>query len=156
MTDQAQRARKLVEETIQKLGIDPASAAIPGDASTVAYALKRGSARVIVAVHGAGAEGTLRVVAPVVRVPDDATAASALFRRLLELNARELQGAAFGLFGDDAVVIVGSRVGRSTVRRHGVGRVLRVVTTGRREQRRHDDEPENFPCLPHVRPCRVI
>jgi hypothetical protein len=106
MTDQAQRARQLVEETIQKLGIEPASAAIPGDASTVAYALKRGSARVIVAVHGSGAEGTLRVVAPVVRVPDDAAKASALFRRLLELNARELQGAAFGLFGDDAVVIV--------------------------------------------------
>jgi hypothetical protein len=106
MTDQVQRARKLVEGTIQKLGIDPAGAAIPGDAQTVAYALKRGSARVIVAVHGTGAEGMLRVVAPVVRVPADDAKAAALFRRLLELNGREVQGAAFGLFGDDAVVIV--------------------------------------------------
>lgn len=101
-----QHAKKLVEETIEKLGIDPETAKIPGDATTAAYALKRGSARVIVAVHGTGSDGTLRVVAPVVRIPADASKQLAFFRRLLEMNGREVQGAAFGLFGDDAVVIV--------------------------------------------------
>lgn len=106
MTDSVGKARKLVEETIQKLGVDPATTKIPGDGETTAYALKRGSARVIVAVHGTGDDGTLRVVAPVVQVPTDAGRHAAFFRRLLELNGGEVRGAAFGLFGGDAVVIV--------------------------------------------------
>jgi hypothetical protein len=107
MTDSVGKARKLVEETIQKLGVDPATTRIPGDGETTAYALKRGSARVIVAVHGSTADdGTLRVVAPVVQVPADAGRHAAFFRRLLELNGSEVRGAAFGLFGGDAVVIV--------------------------------------------------
>ncbi len=109
MTDAISRARKLVEDTIQKLGIDPSTTRIPGDAETAAYALKRGSARVIVAVHGAPggqAEGTFRVIAPVVRVPSDPAKHAPFYKRLLELNGRELQGAAFGLFSEDAVVII--------------------------------------------------
>lgn len=106
MTDTTTRAKKLVEEAIVKLGIDPETTRIPGDAETAAYALKRGSARVIVAVHGAGEDGTLRVVAPVVRVPSDPEKHAPFYKRLLELNGRELQGAAFGLFAEDAVVIM--------------------------------------------------
>jgi hypothetical protein len=105
MSDSTARAKKLVEDTIQKLGIDPETTRIPGDGETSAYALKRGSARVIVAVHGVGDEGTLRVVAPVVKVPADASKHAAFYRRLLDLNGKEIQGAAFGMFGDDAVVI---------------------------------------------------
>lgn len=105
MTDSTARAVRLVEATIQKLGIDPASTKIPGDGQTVAFALKRGSARVIVAVHGAGEDGAVRVISPVVRIPADTAKHTAFYRRLLDLNGREIQGAAFGLFGDDAVVI---------------------------------------------------
>jgi hypothetical protein len=105
MTDSTARAVQLVETTIQKLGIDPATTKIPGDGETVAFALKRGSARVIVAVHGTGDDGTVRVVSPVVKIPADTGKHAAFFRRLLDLNGREIQGAAFGLFGDDAVVI---------------------------------------------------
>ena len=105
MTDQAAAALTLVEETIRKLGLDPATARLPGDAKTTAFALRRGSARVVVAVHDAAGGGALRVVAPVVRIPADAQSASALYRRVLELNGREIHGAAFGIFGDDVVAI---------------------------------------------------
>jgi hypothetical protein len=103
MSDHA-AAVALVEASIQKIGIDPATARIPGDAHTAAFALRRGSARVVVAVHG-GAHGVLRVVAPVVKVPADAASANGLFRRVLELNGREIHGSAFGIFGDDVVAI---------------------------------------------------
>jgi hypothetical protein len=92
-----------VETVIRSLGLDPAEAMIPGDATTRAFALKRGSARVVIAVHFAESGGTFRVLAPCVRVTSAAPAE--LFRHLLELNARELVGVAFGVFGDDVVVV---------------------------------------------------
>ena len=106
MSDDVARAVTLVETTIRALGVDPASAKIPGDDKTYAYALRRGSARVVVAIsHGHGGHGVLRVLAPVVRAPE-ASKEAAVFRRLLEINAREISGAAFGLFGDEVVVVV--------------------------------------------------
>ncbi len=103
MSDGVQHAIELVEKTIKALGVDPEKARIPGDAKTSAYALRRGSARVVIAItRGEGGEGVLRVLAPVVRMPPPDKEA-AVFRRLLELNARELAGASFGLFGDDVV-----------------------------------------------------
>ncbi|GAB4197792.1 MAG: hypothetical protein OHK0013_06250 [Sandaracinaceae bacterium] len=98
-----EQAIERVEAVIRGLGLDPAEATIPGDASTRAYALKRGSARVVIAVHRAPGGGTFRVLAPCVRVP--AAPPAELFRHLLELNARELVGVAFGVFGDDVVVV---------------------------------------------------
>ena len=105
MTDKAASALALVEESIRQLGLDPATARLPGDTKTTAFALRRGSARIVVAVQGTAAGGVLRVVAPVVRVPTDAGSASGLYRRVLELNGREVHGAAFGIFGDDVVAI---------------------------------------------------
>jgi hypothetical protein len=103
MSDDVQRAIELVEKTIKALGVDPQKARIPGDAKTSAYALRRGSARVVIAVaRGEGTDGVLRVLAPVVRLPPPEKE-SVVFRRLLELNARELAGASFGIFGDDIV-----------------------------------------------------
>lgn len=104
---EAQRATALVEDAIRKLGIDPAEARAPGASGS--YALRRGSARVAVAVHrateGASArEGTLRVAAPVVKLPGDAQL-GALFQHLLELNARELIGASFGVLDGEVVVV---------------------------------------------------
>jgi hypothetical protein len=105
MSDEVARAIAMVEATIKTLGVDPAAAKIPGDEKTTAYALRRGSARVVVAVSkGEGGSGTFRVLAPVVRAPE-AGKEAAVFRRLLELNAREVSGAAFGLFGDEVVAV---------------------------------------------------
>lgn len=106
MSDDVTRAVEMVEATIRSLGVDPASAKIPGDDKTNAYAMRRGSARVVVAVvRNEGGHGALRVLAPVVHAPTGEKEA-AVFRRLLELNAREISGAAFGLFGDEIVVVV--------------------------------------------------
>ena len=102
MSDDVAKAIQLVEATIKALGVDPEKARIPGDSATVAFALRRGSARVVIAVARAEGGGTLRVLAPVVRVPP-ADKEAAVYRRLLEMNARDVAGAAFGIFGDDIV-----------------------------------------------------
>src|SRR5688572_6025457 len=100
------RAVALVEKTIRGLGIDPAASRTKREGS-VSYALRRGSARILVGVHAPTAEiaeGRLRVIAPVVRVPA-APNDAALNRRLLEANATELVGAAFGINGNEVVVV---------------------------------------------------
>lgn len=96
------RAIALVEDAIRKLGIDPAQVRAPG----AHYALRRGSARITVAVHGTeGArEGSLRIAAKVIKLPAEGER-PALFQHLLELNARELAGAAFGVLEGDVVVV---------------------------------------------------
>jgi hypothetical protein len=104
MSDDVTRAVELVEATIRALGVDPTSAKIPGDDKTHAYALRRGSARVVIAVSRGEGAGVFRVLAPVVHAPD-ASKEAVVFRRLLELNAREVSGAAFGLFGDEIVAV---------------------------------------------------
>ena len=105
MTD-ATRAVELVERTITELGLDPTESKRERD-DRITYALRRGSARLLVAVHlptEKRAEGCLRVVAPVVRdvAEDDQRA---LYRWLLEVNASELVGAAFGISQDEVVVV---------------------------------------------------
>ncbi len=73
----------------------------------MAFALRRGSARILVAVHAPNPElpeGRLRVVAPVVHLPPPERE-PALCRRLLEANATELVGAAFAISGAEVVVV---------------------------------------------------
>ncbi len=103
MSADVEEAVRLIESVIRGLGLDPTSAMIPGDSATKAYALKRGSARVVVAVHTTDSGGTFRVLSPCVRI--DASSSADLYKHLLELNARELVGAAFGVFGDEVVVV---------------------------------------------------
>ena len=103
MSADVEEAVRLIESVIRGLGLDPTSAMIPGDSATKAYALKRGSARVVVAVHTTDSGGTFRVLPPCVRI--DASSSADLYKHLLELNARELVGAAFGVFGDEVVVV---------------------------------------------------
>lgn len=102
------KAKELVEETIRKLGLDPAAtrAPCPND-NQAAWTLKRGSASVLVTVtHHEIEEITyLRVVSPVVTLPTDSSNQVALLRRLLELNTAGLANAAFGLMGDRVVVV---------------------------------------------------
>jgi hypothetical protein len=99
------KAKKTVEKAIAKLGLDPAQSAIGAAAGGAAWHLTRGSADVMVALNpgGEGIPGRLRLVAPVVRVDFDAK--PALLMRLLELNATELPGIAFGVLGNKVVLV---------------------------------------------------
>jgi hypothetical protein len=102
-----ENAKKLVEETIKKLGLDPATCRASSTDAQAAWTLKRGSASVLVTVtfHEDEDETYLRVASPVVTVPADKAQHGALFRRLLELNAGGLANAAFGLVGDRVVAV---------------------------------------------------
>jgi hypothetical protein len=112
MGDDFQNAQALVEATIRKLGIDPATVRVASgstgkDGSAAAWTLKRGSASVLVTVTCHDDEKTtyLRVASPVVLLPSDPTVHPALFRRLLEMNGAGLANAAFGLIGDRVVAV---------------------------------------------------
>jgi hypothetical protein len=102
-----ENAKKLVEATIKKLGLDPASTRAAGSEAQAAWTLKRGSASVLVTVTHHAEEKTtyLRVASPVVTLPKDAGKHGAMLRRLLELNASGLANAAFGLMGDRVVAV---------------------------------------------------
>jgi len=107
--DDFQNARSLVEATLRKLGVDPATARAPAGAadSVAAWTLKRGSASILVTVTYHEDEKTtyLRVASPVVNLPADAGVHEALFRRLLEMNGSGLSNAAFGLIGNRVVAV---------------------------------------------------
>ena len=99
------RATSLVEQTIEALGVDPAQTRL--GAGEQQWSLRRGSASILISVQppARGAdEGTIRLVAPVVRIPEG-DAATGLFRKLLELNTRALVGVAFGVQGADVVLV---------------------------------------------------
>jgi len=100
-------AAALVEQTIKTLGIDPAATRVSAAEGSAAYALKRGSASILVVLHpprDGEPDGTIRVVAPVIRLPAP-DRRPALYQRLLELNGGELLGVAFGIVGNDVVVL---------------------------------------------------
>lgn len=130
------RAIELVERTIRRLGVDPAASRTRREGH-VAYALRRGSARILVAIHAPSAElpdGRLRVVAPVVHLPSE-DRQPALFRHLLEANSAELVGAAFAISGHEVVVVSERSV--SDLDASEVDTMIRNVG---READRFDDE----------------
>jgi hypothetical protein len=101
------RAVTLVEETIRALGLDPADCRVGGTGGPARYSLRRGSASILVALSEPTAvqeDGSIRVVAPVVRVPPEAEQGP-FFKHLLELNAESLAGLAFGVLGKDVVLV---------------------------------------------------
>ncbi len=102
-----ENAKKLVEDTIRKLGLDPATMRAQQSDTQAVWTLKRGSASVLVTVTKHDDEETtyLRIASPVVSLPADAGKQAALFRRVLELNAAGLANAAFGLVGDRIVAV---------------------------------------------------
>lgn len=125
-----EEAVALVERSIRALGVDPQQTRLAAEGGVSRYSLKRGSAGIIVSVHPPTAgreEGRLRIVAPVVRAPESDRQA-ALFRRLLEANAEELEGVAFGLL-DDEVVLVAERSVRD-LDASEVDRMIRAVGNG--------------------------
>lgn len=103
-----QRAVKLVEQTVQALGIEPKQCRVQVPGSADAFSLRRGSASMLVTLqHGQRAddEGTIRIVAPVVMLPTDAAKEHAMLRKLLQINAKDLAGTAFALVENQVVVV---------------------------------------------------
>lgn len=95
--------QKMIESVIKELGLDPERTKIEGkDTNRVGWALMRGSAAVYVFLQQQENANFLQVVSPVMKLPDQNLLP--LYRRLLELNAEKLCGAAFGVKGEDVVL----------------------------------------------------
>ena len=94
---------EMIEAVLQGFGLDPAASRLAEEGGA-AWTFRRGSAHVYVFLSpGEKAENYLQVIAPVMR-PSSDSRRDALFPRLLELNAGELTGAAFGLREGDVVL----------------------------------------------------
>jgi hypothetical protein len=102
---QFETAKRLVEEVIVKLGLDPAKLKGSDGPAMVNWTIQRGSAAILVSVAKSdrGDEAFLRAISPVMTLPAEAKL-PALFRRLLELNGHGLANAAFGIVSDRIVV----------------------------------------------------
>jgi hypothetical protein len=98
---------QMVEAVLEARGSDPSQCRIHS-AGGPAWGLHYGSAEVFVLLTSGTEENFIQVVAPVMRPTATDVALFPLFRRLLQLNADELTGAAFG-FRDDEVVISSDR-----------------------------------------------
>jgi hypothetical protein len=98
------KASTTVEGILKKLGLDPNTARVRDEAGTRAWGMLRGSAQVLLMVTS-GDHGTwLRVIAPVVKLPKE-DKRQAFFEKLLELNAKSMRNAAFGVLNDGVVVV---------------------------------------------------
>ena len=96
---------KMIETVLTELGLAPKDNRLA--TKGYAWGIAKGSAEVFIFVNpGSGDDpgNHLRCVSPVMVFPEAPTNQLALFRRLLELNAEELSGAAFGLKGDTLVI----------------------------------------------------
>ena len=93
-----ERTVKLVETVIQGFGLDANKNRLNTNDGSTAWALMRGSAEVLIFLNPAkeaNQQNYIRCVAPCWRLPAENHAA--IYKRLLELNARDLWGTAFGL-----------------------------------------------------------
>ena len=120
------RAQKLVEEVLTSFGVSLEKGRMSTNDGSTARAMMRGSAEVMIFLNPARSDDEdnyLRVVSPIVRMPHSEQ--PALYRRLLELNAKELFGVAFGVINDD-VVLVAER-GTRDLDRGEVEEILRHV-----------------------------
>jgi hypothetical protein len=95
---------KMVEEAIATLGhsADEARLEVPG---VTAWRVQKGSAHVYIMITAREHENTIRVTAPVMHL-DPHVDQTQLFRRLLELNATQVMGAAFALDKNDVILTV--------------------------------------------------
>lgn len=93
---------KMVEQVVTDLGLDPDDNRVKTPTGQPAWGLRRGSAAIYVFLQATEGKNYIQVISPVVKVPGQD--GQALLRRLLELNASTLIGAAFGVRGDDVVI----------------------------------------------------
>src|SRR5437763_15772116 len=92
----------MVEAVLHGRGLNPETSRIHSDDGP-AWGLQQGSAEVYIFLSpGDNGENFIQVVSPVMLPSADSF--NDLTRRLLELNANELTGAAFGLRDDEVVV----------------------------------------------------
>src|SRR5262249_29156457 len=95
---------QMVEAVLNERGLDAEKSRIASPAGP-AWGLTHGSAEVYIFLTAGGAgDNFIQVISPVMRPTPEALAGSAFMRKLLELNANELTGAAFGLRGDEVVL----------------------------------------------------
>jgi hypothetical protein len=102
---------KMVEGVIASLNLSAEQSRVTAENAAHAWGIMKGSAQVFIFVHAASSEEdwhSIQVISPVLRLPESGPHQMTLLRHLLDLNARELAGAAFGLNGD-TVVITASR-----------------------------------------------
>jgi hypothetical protein len=94
----------MVEAVLVARGVDPQRSRIQSAAGP-AWGLRQGSAEVyIFLTAGATGDNFIQVVSPVMRPSQEAAAAPRFYGKLLELNANELTGAAFGLRDHEVVL----------------------------------------------------
>jgi len=98
-------AKKLVENVIVRLGLEPAKVRGQGSPDLATWCIQRGSAATTVSVAKSdrGDAAYLRAVSPIMSLPPE-RGLLAFFRRLLELNGHGLVNASFGIMGDRVVV----------------------------------------------------
>ncbi|HZS39921.1 MAG TPA: YbjN domain-containing protein [Polyangia bacterium] len=95
---------QMVESVLAARGLDAEQSRIASPAGP-AWGLTHGSAEVyIFLTSGGSGDNFIQVISPVMRPSPEALAGPAFLRRLLELNASELTGAAFGLRGEEVVL----------------------------------------------------
>lgn len=93
---------EMIEAVLTASGVDPGRARITADGGP-AWGLTRGSAQVFIFLSSSEtADNYIQVVAPVMRPSGEAR--DPLYSHLLELNANELTGAAFGIRAGDVVL----------------------------------------------------
>jgi hypothetical protein len=96
---------KMVDTVLSDLGLAPKENRLATE--TPAWGIAKGSAEVFIFINeGADADkgNYIQCVSPVMKLPESTTNQLALFHRILQLNAQELTGAAFGLKADTLVL----------------------------------------------------
>lgn len=100
-----ERAAGIVESVLKKVGLDPAGSKVRDEAGTRAWGMLRGSAQVLLMVTEDAKHGVwVRAVAPVTKLPG-ADKRLAFYEKLLDLNAKSMRNAAFGVMNDGVVVV---------------------------------------------------
>lgn len=120
--------REMVERTIAELGLSSDENRLQTEDGSLAWGLLRGSAHVYIFIRpGADDEefNSIQVISPVIRLPQGAEARLLLYEHLLQLNAKEITGAAFGV-KDDTVVIITDRTTQDLDRSEVLDMILRV------------------------------
>lgn len=120
--------REMVERVITEIGLIPDDNKLETDDGSVAWGLMRGSAQVFIFIRPGDNEqefNSIQIVAPILKVPEARSNQSVLFEKLLELNASEITGAAFGL-KEGTVVILTDRSTEDLDRSEVKDMILRI------------------------------
>jgi hypothetical protein len=94
---------KMIEEAIESLGHVAEASRLETKDNIPAWRVRKGSAHVYILIHQRDEKNYLRVTAPVMHLVATVDELK-LYRRLLEVNAQEITGAAFALRDGDIVL----------------------------------------------------